>query len=219
MSDALDRARAAARRLKVFPLPPVVLLPGAAVPLHIFEPRYRALVKDALATDGVFALAQVVPGQESRLAESPELEPMLCIGVVTLHETLADGRTNLVLVGAVRARIVREWPRTHPYREVEAELLEDGPVAAADEAALRQALVELIARVPTEVGTQVAQVTQRVHGGALADIVASTIMRDAARRFEVLQELDAGERTRVVTEELLLVVGGIKPRKPEAVMN
>ncbi len=219
MSEALDKARAAAKRLKVFPLPPVVLLPGAAVPLHVFEPRYRELVKDALASDGVFAMAQVSPGQEPLLGAAPALEPMLCVGVIGPHEAMEDGRYNLVLVGVARARLVRELPKAHLYREVEAELVEDGPVDEALERNLRQALVELLARVPLEVGQRVAQVTARVMGGALADVVASTFMQDVPRRFEVLCETDVEQRVQSVTEELLMLVGQLKPRKPELYMN
>jgi Lon protease-like protein len=219
MSEALERARAAVRRLKVFPLPQVVLLPGTAVPLHIFEPRYRELVKDAVATDGVFALAQVIPGHEVLLAGAPALEPMLCVGVIAVHEPLDDGRSNLVLAGVARARVLRELPRTHLYREVEAELLEDGPVEPALEQALRQAVVELVARVPVQVGQRLGEVTARVAGGALADVVASAFMQDVPRRFEVLSETDVNQRVRMVTEELLLLVGQLKPRKPELYMN
>lgn len=214
-----DDATVFPTRFPIFPLPGVVLFPGTYLPLHIFEPRYRELVKDALATDGVFALAQVQPGQEPLLAGAPALEPMLCVGVIGPHEALEDGRYNLVLVGLTRARVVRELPREHLYREVEAEPVEDGPVEEASETNLRQAVVELVARVPLEVGQRVAQVTSRVSGGALADVVASTFMQDVPRRYEVLCETDAQQRVEVVTEELLMLVGQLKPRKPEHFMN
>jgi uncharacterized protein len=221
MSEALERARAAVRRLKVFPLPPVVLLPGAAAPLHIFEERYRALVADALASDRVFALAQVIPGQEERLPDTPALEPVVCVGHITAHARLEDGRSNLVLLGVARARIVRELPRTHLYREVEAELLLDAPVPLddPDELALQGAVVELMARLPTEVAERVAQVTARAHGGALADLLASTILDDVVRRYEVLCETDVRERMRAVSQETMLLVGSMRARKPEGLMN
>lgn len=219
MSEALEKARAAVKRLKVFPLPSVVLLPGTAVPLHIFEPRYRALVKDALETDGLFAMAQVMPGQEALLAGSPRLEEMLCIGSIGMHEPLEDGRYNLVLVGLARARLRHEHATTHLYREVEAELLEDEAVDEEADANLRRAVVELVARLPTQVGQRVAQVASRVTGGALADVVASTFMQDPVRRFEVLNETDVRLRLEIVTEELLSLVGHLKPRKPEGLMN
>jgi Lon protease-like protein len=152
----------------VFPLPPVVLLPGSAVALHIFEERYRAMLADALEGDRLFALAQLIPGQE-QVSGSPQLEPVLCVGTVTAHAQLEDGRSNLVLVGVARARMVRELPREHAYREVEAELLLDPPLAVddPDEVALQAAVVELMARLPTEVAERVAQVTARARGGAL----------------------------------------------------
>jgi Lon protease-like protein len=219
MSETLDKARAAAGKLKVFPLPSVVLLPGTAVPLHIFEPRYRALVKDALETDGIFAMAQVLPGQEALLAGKPELEEMLCIGSIGMHEALEDGRYNLVLVGLVRAKLKRELPTTQPYREVEVELLEDPAVEEGGDQNLRRAVVELVARLPTQVGQRISQVASRVTGGALADVVASTFMQDPQRRFEVLNETDVHVRMDIVTEELLSLVGHLKPRKPEGLMN
>ena len=219
MSEVLEKARLAVKRLKVFPLPPVVLLPGSAAPLHIFEPRYREMVKDALASDGLFAMAQVLPGQEALLATRPALEEMVCIGSIAFHEEAEGGRSNLVLIGVARARIKRELETTHLYREVEAELVEDEPVDAQDEAALRDAILELVARVPTEVGQQVAQVTSRVSGGALADVVASTFMQDPVQRFEVLCETDVRARIELVTEELHGVIGGMKPRKPSGLMN
>lgn len=219
MSDTLDKARAAVKRLKVFPLPSVVLLPGTAAPLNIFEPRYRELVKDALASDGLVAMAQVMPGQERLLSGSPQLEEMLCIGLIGMNELLEDGRYNLVLVGVARARLRHEHPLTHLYREVEAELVEDEVLEPEGDVSLRRAVVELVARLPTQVGQRVAQVASRVSGGALADVVASTFMQDPARRFEVLNETDVSLRMEIVTEELLMLVGHLKPRKPEGLMN
>ena len=219
MSDTLDKARLASQRLKVFPLPSVVLLPGTAAPLHIFEPRYRALVKDALASDGILAMAQVMPGQESLIGGKPALEEMLCIGLIGMNEALEDGRYNIVLVGVARARLRHEHPGAHPYREVEAEFIDEQTLEPEADVSLRRAVVELVARLPTQVGQRVAQVASRHSGGALADVVASTFMQDPARRFEVLNELDPNLRMEIVTEELLSLVGHLKPRKPEGLMN
>lgn len=219
MGEAIDRVRAAARRLKVFPLPSVVLLPGTVQPLHIFEQRYRDMVKAALESDGVFAMAQVLPGQEHRLTGSPELEPMLCAGVIGMHEQLEDGRYNLVLVGVARLRLVRELPQVATYREVEAELLEDPPVDSEEEVPLRQAVLELIARIPDEVGDKVATVTSRLHGGQLADVVAGTIFQEPAQRFEVLLQTDVRARLREVTDEVMQVVARLKPKKQEGLLN
>ncbi|MBE2249340.1 MAG: LON peptidase substrate-binding domain-containing protein [Myxococcus sp.] len=220
MRDALERVKAAAGRLKVFPLPSAVLLPGGIMPLHVFEPRYKAMLKDAMDTDGVFAMAQVVPGQEDRLAGRPDLDPMLCAGVISVHEHLEDGRANLVLIGVCRARIISEWPLTHPYREVKAEVLVDAPYDGEEESALRTAVFELMARVPTEVGQRIAQVTTGARGGALADILVGSLIADPERRFEVLSQLDVPSRLSAVTSDLLELVSHIKPpKKPEGLLN
>ncbi len=219
MSDALARVRAAAGRLKVFPLPAVVVLPGSALPLHIFEERYRQLVEHALAHDGVLALAQVQPGQESRLEGAPPLEEVLGVGVIGWHEQLPDGRYNLVLIGVARARLLRELPRTHLYREVEAEVLEDAPGSPGVEAELRDAVNELVVRLPREVGEQLAHVSGRVTGGALADVVAATVLPDATRRYEVLCTLDVDDRVAVVAQEVRLILRGLRPTKPSGLMN
>lgn len=219
MKDALERVKAAAKRLKVFPLPSAVLLPGGIMPLHIFEPRYRAMVKDAMGSDAVFAMAQVASGQEHQLSGQPALEPMLCAGVVTVHEALEDGRSNLVLTGVCRARIVSEWPQTRAWREVEAEVLPDAAYEGQEEAALRSALFELMARVPAEVGQRIAQVTTGARGGGLADIVVGSLVADPERRFDVLRELDVPARLSLVTSELLELVSRLKPpRKPEGTL-
>lgn len=217
--DALSRARSAVKRLKVFPLPSVVLLPGGAQPLHVFEQRYRRMVKDALDSDAIFAMAQVVPGQEGGLEGKPMLDSIVCVGVITLHEELDEGRFNVMLVGVARARIKRELPQTHLYREVEAELLEDEPYAGPEEEELREAVLDLIARVPNTVGQRVAQLTARSRGGQLADVVAATIHQDVGRRLEVLEQLDVRQRIRSIADDLTLLIARIKPKKPEGLLN
>ena len=217
--DAITRARAAVARLKVFPLPSVVLLPGGAQPLHIFEQRYRVMVRDALDTDGIFAMAQVIPGQEGTLQGKPMLDGIVCVGVITLHEVLEEGRFNIMLVGLARARIVRELPQAKLYREVQAELLEDQPYTGPEEDQLRNSVLELIARVPNEVGQRVAQLTARSRGGQLADVIAATIHQDVGRRLEVLEELDVRQRIRSICEDLSGLLARIKPKKPEGLLN
>ena len=219
MSDSLTKVKGTAQKLKVFPLPTLVLLPGGAMPLHIFEPRYRALVKDALATDGVFAIAGILPGFENDLQGSPPLEPICCAGTISLNEEMEDGHYNLVLVGVTRARIVNELPHTKLYREVEVELLPDGDVKPDEDVYLKTALMELIARVPQDVGQKLAQVASRTNGGALADLLTGAVIGDVARRYEVLNELDIPERIRRVTDDVMSIVSQLRPKKHEGLLN
>ncbi len=208
----LQRVRSAARRLKVFPLPSVVLFPGSAAPLHIFEPRYRAMVKDALDTDSVFALAQLQAGWETNYLGKPPLLPMLCAGVITQPEQLPEGRYNLMLAGLTRAKVIRELEGGHDYREVEAEVLEDPRFEGPEEAMVRQALVGLTQRVPEQVAARLSRVTAKVHGGHLADVVASAVVNDTAERYALLCELDVKRRLERVLESISNLVVQLSPK-------
>ncbi len=107
-------------RISIFPLPGVILFPGMQVPLHIFEPRYRALVKDALARDRRIGMIQ--PQQAS---EGASLYSVGCLGKIADVEALDDGCFNLVLEGESRFRLIRELDATTPFRQIEGELIAD----------------------------------------------------------------------------------------------
>ncbi|HEX4848881.1 MAG TPA: LON peptidase substrate-binding domain-containing protein, partial [Novosphingobium sp.] len=107
-------------RVSIFPLPGAILFPGLQLPLHIFEPRYRALVKDALARDRRIGMIQ-----PQRAEEGAPLFRIGCLGKIGEVEALDDGRFNLVLEGEARFRIVRELDAATPFRQVEAELLDE----------------------------------------------------------------------------------------------
>ena len=110
----------ASTRLSIFPLPGAVLYPGLQLPLHIFEPRYRALVGSALAKDRKIAMIQP---QTAR--EGAPLFDVGCVGRIGDVEALDDGRYNIVLQGEARFRVVRELEVTTPFRQVEGELIDD----------------------------------------------------------------------------------------------
>lgn len=107
-----------ARRISIFPLAGAMLYPGLQLPLHIFEPRYRALVSDALVRDRRIGMIQ-----PQRPEERAPLYAVGCLGRIADVEALEDGRFNLVLEGEARFRILRELEVTTPFRQVEAELL------------------------------------------------------------------------------------------------
>ena len=103
-------------RVPIFPLAGALLFPRAQLPLHIFEPRYRAMVRDALAGDGLIAMVQ--PRDES---EPPSVYEIGCIGKIVGSEELEDGRFNIVLQGLRRFRIISEPDVMTPYRQVDAD--------------------------------------------------------------------------------------------------
>jgi uncharacterized protein len=209
--NPLERVQAAAGRLKVFPLPSLVLFPGTAVPLHIFEPRYRALVRDALSADSVFALAQVPSSSVGELEGDPPLHPMMSAGIISLHEERPDGRFDLMLTGVCRARLIAEHPKDKPYREVQAEMLPDTGVEGGDiELSLRRAVLELAARLPQKAAENFVKVASRAKGGGLADVVAATLVNNVARRVELLDVLDSDRRLAEVLKEVTAVIARMK---------
>jgi Lon protease-like protein len=147
-------------RLRLFPLG-VVLFPGALLPLHIFEPRYRQLLADCLADEGRFGLLQPGIGREA-----PAVGAVGCMAEIRGAQPLADGRSNIVVEGGSRFLLTRYVEGDAPYLEAMVEPFDDRPedgVPAAQVAALvdefrrydaaRRALHELEAdprALPTE---------------------------------------------------------------------
>src|SRR5262245_20349927 len=82
---------------RLFPLPNLVLFPHVIQPLHIFEPRYRQLLADALVDDRLMAMALLQPGWEKDYHQRPPIHPVVCLGRIFKEEKLADGRYNLLL--------------------------------------------------------------------------------------------------------------------------
>src|SRR2546421_10426257 len=91
--------------IPLFPLPNVVLFPNVFLPLHIFEPRYREMVADALQGDRIVGMVLLQPGYESDYEGRPGVFPTGCAGVITHAEKLPDGRYNIVLRGVEKFRI------------------------------------------------------------------------------------------------------------------
>src|SRR5262245_30871348 len=94
--------------IPLFPLPNVVLFPNVFLPLHIFEPRYRAMLADALARHRIIGRTLLMPGYEADYQGRPAVYRVGCAGVITHSEQLPDGRSNLVLRGIEKFRILEE---------------------------------------------------------------------------------------------------------------
>ena len=103
-------------RVPIFPLAGALLFPRTQLPLHIFEPRYRAMVRDALAGEKLIAMVQPRDAQEP-----PAVFQIGCLGRIVGCEALQDGRYNIVLEGISRIRIAHEPDVMTPYRQVDAD--------------------------------------------------------------------------------------------------
>ena len=145
---APDRAAALPRAIPIFPLQDIMLFPNASRPLHIFEPRYREMVADALEGDRIIGMVMLHAGYEDEYAGNPPIYDIGCAGVIANVERLEDGRYNIVLSGLMKFRIASE-DRSGSYRVAEIEALPED-LGDADRDALRghrPLLMELLASV------------------------------------------------------------------------
>jgi Lon protease-like protein len=206
--------------IRLFPLPNVVLFPGAMLPLHIFEPRYRQMTADALAGDRLIAMALPRPGWEQDYAGKPAIHPVACVGRVVAEQALDDGRYNILLRGVARVRIVEEVASTKQYRVAQFEQLDEISAGPAEETQRR---AELRARASQWFHDQ-AKVRDRflelIDGeiglGALADVIAFMLPLDAEFKQTLLAELEVTRRLDRLEQQLAVTR---RPFPPEFSTN
>ncbi len=195
-------------KARLFPLPNLVLFPHVMQPLHIFEPRYRDLLEDALAGDRLVAMAMLAPGWEKNYEGRPRVYPVACLGRITTYSRLADGTYNVLLLGLRRVRLVHELAPVRRFREAEVELCEDqyGGRALAQNRALQQkfrdALVQLLPMVP-EAREQLDQLLGNdVPLGVLTDVIGYLLDIELVRKQTLLAEVDVYRRADLLLAEL-----------------
>lgn len=123
--------------IPVFPLPNVVLFPHVFLPLHVFEPRYRDMVAEALEGDRLIGMVLLRPGWEADYEGRPPIYPIGSAGLITHHERLPDGRYNIVLRGLEKFRVLDEEPG-RSYRVARVQTLHE-PVLETDRDEIRAA--------------------------------------------------------------------------------
>lgn len=128
--------------LPIFPLPDLVFFPSTRLPLHIFEPRYRKMVSDALESDQRFGIVLLRPGWQADYQGAPPVHRFGTLGTIEQAVTLDDGRYNLLVRGDVRFRIVDEVMRD-PYRTARVVVQPQITAASEDAYAQREWLADL----------------------------------------------------------------------------
>jgi Lon protease-like protein len=203
----------ALRRLPLFPLPNAVLFPHALLPLHVFEERYRAMVRDILTGTRCLAVGLLMP--DARKDDPlPSVQPIAGVGEVVMAHELPDGRFNLVVRGRARVRIDRELPSGRPYRLVTATELPDLPITndgeIADADQTLRALIGRLADAIPEGGELLRQVVAAQESPAeLVDGVASALIVDPALRQRLLETRDVGQRLERVAAEVVAMTARI----------
>ncbi|QDV91014.1 ATP-dependent protease La (LON) domain protein [Phycisphaerae bacterium RAS2] len=161
------------RWIPIFPLPSTVLLPRVVLPLHIFETRYRRMMKDALADQRALCVALLMPGYEAKYHTlEAAIQPVVGVGRILKSEKTDDGRYYFLLQGASRARLLDE-DRSGPYRRGLLEPLVPRPLTCEDECALRQEIRTLLAAPPL---AEIAQQSQWMSLFKCNDLTLSDVL-------------------------------------------
>jgi ATP-dependent Lon protease len=205
--ESLEHALAA---IPIFPLPQVVLFPEAVLPLHVFEPRYRAMLRHALATHGAIVVAQIIGGEDEH--GRPRIAPVAGGGVVIEHQPLPDGRANIVLLGQARLRLDELEPDdARPFRVARATVLEDLPVSIRenDRTALVAAATMFAAEVKKHDPTFSFRMPATLDAAHVADLCAFQLVIDPGARQAMLDELDPRIRVEMVLNQLALQHGAM----------
>jgi Lon protease-like protein len=201
--------------LPIFPLPGALLLPGGKLPLQIFEPRYLAMTRDALASDRLIGMIQPI-GQTSEaegpVAPTAALYPIGCAGRITSFSETDDGRHLITLSGLCRFAIVREVPTVGGYRRA----MPDFARFRADMEPVTNAVIErdrLLKALKAFFAAQKVKVDWKAVGDIADDTLVTTFAMlcpfAPQEKQALLEAPDVSERSRVLTAllELAMLAG------------
>jgi ATP-dependent Lon protease len=192
-------------RIPVFPLAGALLFPRAQLPLHIFEPRYRAMVKDALETHRALAIVLVTDPTSLDEHGHPAIASVAGAGVIIDHAELPDGRYNILVKGRARVRL-RELPFEPPYRRAAASVLEspEAEIAQADLASLVSAATSFTSLVRERDPSFELPLPKNAPPALIADLCAHHLVIDPRERQGILEIGGVSERVRHVAEVLAM---------------
>ncbi len=191
--------------LPLFPLPQAVLMPGTTMPLFVFEPRYKRMVRDALDSHRSIAVVQIIGEGPVDEHGHPKIAAVAGVGTIVDHTELPSGRYNIVLRGRARVTL-SELPFTPPYRRAQARVLaeRDASVSSTAMAALISTATAFAAIVRQRDETFDFRMPKVSDAGSLADHCAAHLLIDGRDRQTVLETVSIADRVRLVTETLAL---------------
>jgi Lon protease-like protein len=197
-------------RIAIFPLPGAILFPRSQLPLHIFEPRYREMVRDVMAGPGRIGMIQPKSGDEE------QLHSVGCIGELVGIEELEDGRFNIVLHGATRFRLLDEVELGTAYRhaEVDAQAFDDTdppPLALAERAEVEREA----RRLGDALGLSVDwQAVTRLDDEMLVNAIGQVAPFDVGAKQVLLEAATLSERADLLVQLMqfhrLTLTGGVE---------
>jgi uncharacterized protein len=193
--------------IPIFPLPNVTFFPQTFLPLHVFEPRYRKLTKNALGGDRLIAVALLREGWQRDYFGRPPICKTFGVGKIVDHEQKADGCYNLMVEGLMRVRLVEEYP-TRPYRTGRAHVLQDPPIDGRHREVaemmkdMRQLCGYLSERLP-QLREMIAQsLAASPHPLIIVNHLANSLVIDAYDRQSILEQDDPMRRLQLLLVQL-----------------
>jgi len=192
--------------IPIFPLPNVVLFPNVFLPLHIFEPRYRKMVDDALNGDRIIGMVLLRPGWEGNYDGRPAVYPIGCAGVITHAERLPDGRFNIVLRGMEKFRITDEQDDAQ-YRIAAVDAVPDPGIDPGARTEMRgeRKRLEMLLVPPTE-GSPDPKVPSSMSDEDLVNALAQYLEFEAVEKQALLEREGVLDRCRSLIELLEMKV-------------
>ncbi len=187
-------------RVRLFPLPELVVFPHAMQPLHIFEPRYCEMLEESLATDRLIAMSTLTGGPKSMVNQEPPVATTVCLGRILSHVEVEGDRHNILLVGAKRAQIVRELDAGRSFRIAEVEVKDDvySPDHAADRLQLKKDLLKAFGKVIPPVEGMEQNLHELLAGqmglGPITDIISYTLPFEPEEKLELLAQHNVDQR-------------------------
>jgi ATP-dependent Lon protease len=198
----------ALRRLPLFPLEDVVLFPHSMIPLHIFESRYRKMVRDVLGSNRLLAISLQLEKENPNDGNVPRVAVVASVGELVLAQELPDGRFNLVVRGRARIGIDEELPSDEPYRLIAAhEIPDDSAEERADideaDSALRALVTGLAESIPDGGDLLKHVAAAQDTPAALANVVAASLIADSQTRQHLLETTDVFQRLERLSSEVV----------------
>ncbi len=196
----------------LFPLPSVVLFPGALLPLHVFEPRYRTMIEQVLAGSRRLSVVLIVEGGKNDEHGHPPIVEVAGLGEIIGHQKLPDGRYHMVLRGVARVRL-EELPFEPPYRRARATVLgSTGPKPSQSElSALLSTAMRFVRQVRQRESSFHFELPDAGDPTAVVDACAQQLVIEASTRQRLLEALDMGERIRGCAEALAVQCALLEP--------
>jgi Lon protease-like protein len=201
-------------QIRLFPIRGCIMLPGEALPLNVFEPRYLNMVDDAMAADRFIGIIQPAGGSPQR----PGLQPVGTAGRIVSHRETEDGRYLVVLQGVARFRVADELDTRTPYRVARADYAgfeaDLGP-AVQPSASERQRFMALLRRFFEQTGIEADWPSiEKAPVGAITDRVAMAAPFEPPAKQALLEAPDTLARSRMLAGMMAALVEGAGPGAP-----